>query len=201
METTGTTTAPRVYVACLACYNAGRLAGKWHDATADLADNVAEWIEEHNTADRDGYGDHEEFAIHDHEGFGSSGPDEFDNLDAVGMIGAAIIEHGAPFVAFCASESFDSAESAVEAFAESFAGEWDSLTEYAENLADDCYGVDRLAGEGVRIGTGIGDGYRDAARFLAGYFDAERFARDLVAGGDVWTEPAPGGGVFVFRSY
>lgn len=33
MTTTSTDTTPRVWVGCLACYNAGRLVGDWHDAS------------------------------------------------------------------------------------------------------------------------------------------------------------------------
>lgn len=40
-----TDTTPRVWVACLNCYNNGRLVGQWIDCT-DLEDVTLTWIHE-----------------------------------------------------------------------------------------------------------------------------------------------------------
>lgn len=65
-------------------------------------------------------------------------------------------------------------------FEEAYAGEWGSIEEYAENLADDIGAID-------------GD-----AKWPMMYIDWERAARDLVLGGDVWTADSIGG-VYVFN--
>jgi antirestriction protein len=65
-------------------------------------------------------------------------------------------------------------------FDEAYAGEWGSFREYAEELADD-------------IGM-LGDVPEEVAR----YFDWDRWTRDLAY--DYTTEPAPNGGVYVFRN-
>jgi len=58
---------PRIYVACLAAYNAGRLHGRWIDAAQDAADIQAE-VRKMLAASPQA--DAEEWAIHDYEGFG-----------------------------------------------------------------------------------------------------------------------------------
>jgi antirestriction protein len=65
-------------------------------------------------------------------------------------------------------------------FEERYAGEWGSFRDYAENLADD-------------IGL-----LQDVPHEIAAYFDWSAWTRDLAY--DYTTHPAPGGGVFVFRS-
>ena len=65
-------------------------------------------------------------------------------------------------------------------FEERYAGEWDTFEDYAAELFDDCgYGA-------------------EMPEHLAAYFDMRAWARDLAH--DYTTHPAPGGGVFVFRS-
>jgi antirestriction protein len=65
-------------------------------------------------------------------------------------------------------------------FEERYAGEWDTFEDYAAELFDDC-------------------GYAaEMPEHLAAYFDMRAWARDLAY--DYTTHPAPGGGVFVFRS-
>jgi glutamine synthetase len=73
-----TTETPRVWIGCLASYNAGRLIGEWVDATDidemnECRDRVAAQAVE--AAKQAGeypvyFGDPEEFFLADHEGFG-----------------------------------------------------------------------------------------------------------------------------------
>lgn len=73
---TTTTISLKVWVGCLACYNAGALTGGWYDA--ETADEItsAELHEAHDPSRHDladetrGYGPHEELWVFDHEGFG-----------------------------------------------------------------------------------------------------------------------------------
>lgn len=152
---------PRIYLANLAAYNAGRLAGEWVDAT-DLGELEA-------AAGRI-RGD---WAIHDQDGFGPVRLDEHETLEHVAELAAGIDEHGAPFAAYVAA-GYEPAD-----FEEAYAGEWSTLAEFAEDLLED-----------------IGDLGQIPER-LRGYFDFAKYARDLERGGDVFTEPAPGG-VYVY---
>jgi antirestriction protein len=68
----------------------------------------------------------------------------------------------------------------VSDFEDAYAGEWESFREYAGDYADS-------------IGL-----LSDVPELVATYFDWDAWARDLAY--DFTTEPAPGGGIFVFRS-
>lgn len=80
----------KIYVADLAEYNNGRLVGKWLDLSdyssgAEVMEAIQEMLDEQTKKDK--YGDvHEEYAIHDYEGFPSSfyhesmGESDFDAL-------------------------------------------------------------------------------------------------------------------------
>ena len=73
-------TKPRIYIASLSDYNAGRLLGRWIDANqsaeklhADIREMLAESKEPPA----------EEWAIHDYEGFGTLRLSEFASVDDV----------------------------------------------------------------------------------------------------------------------
>ena len=69
-------------------------------------------------------------------------------------------------------------------FEDAFEGGWDSLEDYAEELAAEFGYYAALESVGAS----------------ASYFDLAAFASDLKLGGDVWTAPAPRSGVYVFRN-
>jgi len=74
---------PRIYVASLSDYNAGRLHGAWIDADSDvdvMAEQVADMLAKsrHQPA--------EDYAIHDYEGFGPIRLSEFTPLSEVAAI-------------------------------------------------------------------------------------------------------------------
>jgi antirestriction protein len=165
-------TTPKVYVACLACYNGGTLAGAWHDADAYLADAVDDWFGDH----RETRPDHEEFAIHDHEGFGGLSIGEYDPLDTVGEIGEGIAEHGPAFAVY--ADIFGEPPTADD-FAERYAGEWDSMTDFAENLVSERGMLATVPDE------------------VARYFDYDAYARDL---DQTHYSERVGGVLYVFRS-
>ena len=58
----------RIYVACLASYNAGKLHGDWIDLDGKDVDEVKEEIEAILKASPEPFA--EEYAVHDYEGFG-----------------------------------------------------------------------------------------------------------------------------------
>lgn len=166
---------PRIYVACLASYNAGTLHGRWIDATLGV-DHITE-----ETLDMIAHSPTpfaEEWAIHDYEGFGAVKLSESTAFDDVAELAHAIEEHGEAFGVFYNNQPDDVA-AVVERFEHSYRGTFRTVEEYAEEYIDS---------------TGM---LSDVPEHIARYFDVESFARDLELGGDIWT--AEGGeGVLIF---
>lgn len=165
---------PRIYVACLAAYNSGRLHGAWIDATD--ADTMREAIAEMlKTSPEPGA---EEYAIHDYDGFCGIQLSEYEDLDTVAALANAIEEHGEAFAAWAAN-SADNREN-PENFSDEFRGEYDDLAAYVEE-------------------TWAASGWKEEGEWWhpSRYIDWERMARDLERSGDVWTALSPDG-VFVF---
>lgn len=212
----------RIYVACLASYNAGRLHGAWIDADQD-ADAIHEEIAkilkaspEPNVTRRDAkcpacakvahitlsefnpnngpgecdacaeprvwdgesYPSAEEFAIHDHEGFEGIKIGEYESIETVAELAAAIEEHGEVFGKLYAEEN--DIERARKMMEEGYYGAFKSLEAYAEESADD---------------AGLLSGMPENLRC---YFDFEAFARDMELNGDVRTIETDDGMVHVF---
>jgi antirestriction protein len=126
-------TTPRIYVACLAAYNNGRLHGEWIDADQS-ADELHEAVARMLALSPEPGA--EEWAIHDYEGFGELSLSEWESFEHVSAIAVGIAKHGDAFSAWL---SYDESQDAtdVQAFEDAYRGEWDSLRAYAENLADD----------------------------------------------------------------
>jgi antirestriction protein len=125
-------TEPRIYVACLAAYNNGRLHGEWIDADQS-ADELHEAVARMLAASPQPGA--EEWAIHDYEGFGSLRLGEYESLERVATIAAGIAEHGDAFSAWL---SYDESQDAtdMQSFEDAYRGEWDSLRAYAEDYAE-----------------------------------------------------------------
>ncbi len=125
-------TNPRIYAACLAAYNNGQLHGAWIDADQS-ADDIGAAVEEMLAASP--VPGAEEWAIHDHEGFGFLHLSEWESFERISAIAAGIATHGLAYAAWLAYDvSFDPAD--TDSFLDSFRGEWDSLRDYAEDFAD-----------------------------------------------------------------
>lgn len=162
----------RIYVASLLDYNCGTLHGAWFDV--DCIDAVSLGAEIQLMLDKSphaamGDGIAEEFAIHDHEGFGGFSIGEYTSLEFVVRLAELIEEHGHPFAVFAeyiwtsevhTAEDLDDAESA---FTDAWIGNM-SAEEYAEDILNECY---------------------DIPESIRPYVDAEKFARDMVIGGDI----------------
>ncbi len=162
----------RIYVACLSSYNAGDLHGRWIDATLGaehIREEVAAMLAESK------HEPHEEWAIHDHEGFGEAKPSEQESFDTVAAWAEGIEKHGEAFGAFV---SWRGDDSTVEQFEDAYRGTFRTIEDYAEQLIDDCYDTKAMGA-------------------LANYIDYEKFARDLQYGGDIYTTSG-GDGVYVF---
>jgi antirestriction protein len=172
---------PRIYVASLPDYNAGRLHGAWLDAAQEpeeLHDQIAVML----AASHEPHA--EEWAIHDFEGFNGLHLGEWEDLAHVSRVAKGITEHG---LAFAHWTTLVATDEDLDQFDDAYLGHWPSLTGYAEDVLDDLGlddEVDRCVPENLRPYVTI---------------DAEAFGRDLELGGDV-TAIEDGEGVHVFAN-
>ena len=164
---------PRIYVACVSAYAAGKLHGAWIDAAQDADDihaDIDAMLKESPMPDA------EEWDIHDYENFGFA-LDTAD-LEKISEIAQAIEEHGQAFGLFAGYVGEEWAT--VESFDEAYCGEYDSEEDYAYEIVHECYDIDRKMGG------------------LASYFDYKSFAKDLFIS-DNWGEKDDCGNFHVFR--
>lgn len=172
--------APRIYVASLSDYNAGRLHGRWIDAhqpAEDIETEIQEMLAESLEPGA------EEWAIHDYEGFGTLAVHEYESLEFVGDVAAGIAEHGEAFAVFAEVAERDSDR--LPLFEQMYRGTWESVEAYAEHLLEDLGVEEHLAQlpEWVRPYVSV---------------DVEALAEELGASSSVVTSAAREGGVHVF---
>lgn len=171
---------PAIYVASLSDYNAGRLHGWWIDVTLG-EDHIREQIQDMLAASSDPYA--EEWAIHDYQGFGSLRLDEHENLETLAEFGSLIEEHGelvAELVAHYGGLVY--LDEAIEALNDRYAGEADSLEDWAIDYLDE-------------IGA-----LSEVPEYLRRYFGYEEYANDLEMSGDIFTIEVDGK-LHVFRGH
>lgn len=191
-----TDTTPRVWVGCLGCHNNGHLTGKWFDAT-DAPQDMAEFSPRVFGANGrfgqapDGHAEeqHEELWCFDHENFhgllkGECSPSEAAELAAVIERQAA---NAAAFAAFVDNrgglQSNEEWSDLEHEFADCYAGEWESLTDFACTLAEELGAIVWAP--------------RD---WPFSCVDWEHAWRELEMGGDYWAERNSDGKYYVFRS-
>lgn len=169
---TTTTVTPKVWIGCLASYNAGRLIGKWADATEglDALLEAQEEVKQEALAAMKEAGEFygvepEEFFLADYEGFPEGTVGEYTPLAQVAELAEAVEEHGDAFAAYLSLGRYDAdqLEDALQDFEDCYAGEYDSLRDYAEESA-------------YEIGLGGEEG--SVIESLASYIDWDRVARD-----------------------
>lgn len=155
---------PRIYVACLASYNAGKLFGEWFEP-ADFDD--AEAMQEAIKAMLAGSSEPgaEEWAIHDHEGFAGIEIAEYEGLERVVTLAKRLSESDADQgVLVAAIQAFgDEWERALD---EGYRGSYENEGDYAEEFATDTHREEELGP------------YR-------AYIDWARMERDMELGGDI----------------
>jgi antirestriction protein len=169
---------PRVYVASLADYNAGRLLGTWIDAVQD-PDVIHEEIRAMLATSPEPIA--EDWAIHDHEGFGQWSPREFEGIETVSAVAKLIAEHGEMFASllnYCGDLN-----EAMRFIEDGYRGEWTSLQDYVENFLDDVYGAE----------------LEKLPNMLRYHIDYEGVTRDFELSGDLFTIEV-GGTVHVFEA-
>ena len=96
---------PRIYVASLSDYNAGRLHGRWIDATQGV-DAVQEEVNAMLAESREAVA--EEWAIHDYDEFAGVRLGEWEDLARVCELAAALVAHGPAFAAWYSGADADS---------------------------------------------------------------------------------------------
>ncbi len=152
---------PRIYVACLAAYNNGKLHGRWIEA-----DQRVEFIQTKIAAmlASSPIPNAEEHAIHDCEGFEGVEIGEYTSINAVCQIAAFIGEYG-KLGGRLLSHFANDLEDAKAAF-ENYAGEYKCLADFAQGLTEQT---------------------TEIPKSLAYYINYESMGRDMALGGDVFT--------------
>lgn len=121
----------RIYVACLAAYNNGRLHGRWIDAHQDVS---TIWEEISAMLKASPIAGAEEWAIHDYEGFEGVTISEWEGFGRVSEIAAFIAEHGA--LGGKLIEYFGSLEDAQSAISDQYAGEYRSTADFVQEMTE-----------------------------------------------------------------
>jgi len=166
----------RIYVADLSAYNNGKLHGVWIDATLE-SDEIMEQVNIMLASSPEGFA--EEYAIHDYEGFGNMRISEYEGLESVHEKALFIEEHGEIGVAVLEHWCGD-IENAKKTLEDCYAGEHESLADYAEQLTEDT---------------------TEIPKHLEYYIDYERMGRDMELGGDIFTIETGYKQVHVFWSH
>lgn len=152
----------RIYVACLASYNAGILHGKWIDAARSV-DEIWDDVKAMLAASPEE--DAEEWAIHDYEGFGSHRLSEYESFESVSALAEFISEHG-ELAAELLSHFCGDLEDAKKALEENHAGCHASVAEFAMELTEQTVNVPKC---------------------LDFYIDYHAMGRDMELNGDIYT--------------
>jgi len=178
--------SPRIYVASLSDYNAGVLHGTWLDASEDVEAMQSEidgMLATSPTTRR--HGDvAEEWAIHDHEGWGGIQLSEYESLEIIGRLAEGSAAHGPAFAAWVSLVGTEQGSS-VEDFEDHYHGQFDSLEGYGESMLDEM---------GVKLDElpGVPEGLWPYVSL-----DAAGWVRDMQCGGEIAAVEGEGG-VYVF---
>ena len=174
---------PKIYVASLSDYNAGRLHGSgWtlpRSPRPCWPVSARCWRPHRNPIA-------EEWAIHDYEGFAGVRSAEYESIEKVSKIALGIVEHGPAFGAWAEYLGRDSWGD-LDRFEDCYQGRFDSLTDYAEDFLD-------ALGLRETIEKAVPEELQPYVNI-----DAEAFGRDMSYNGDIYVvEDDPAGGVFIF---
>lgn len=167
------TTPPRIYVASLSDYNAGRLHGAWLDADQDV-DELDAGIQAMLADSPEPAA--EEWAIHDYDGFEGIALGEYESLATVARLAAGVAEHGEPFAVWANHVGTGYPEE-LDRFEECYLGTFDTAEDFGQYLCEDMLGVDP-------------DNLEWLPEQLRSYLrlDIEGLVRDMELGGDILTE-------------
>lgn len=153
--------SPRIFVACLAAYNAGRLHGAWIDVEDEetVGDAITAMLNASPVAGA------EEFAIHDHDGFGGVTIGEYEDIGRVVEIASFLRERG-QLGALVLDHLGGNIDEASEALDDGYRGAFECLADYFQELTEETV----MIPEPLRL-----------------YVDYEAMARDAELSGEVFT--------------
>lgn len=174
---------PRIWLASLADYNAGRLHGRWLDAAVTDEKLLAQAERVLASSPTPGA---EEWAIFDVENFHGYRVGEYDNLADVARVARGIAAHGPAFAAW--AELAEGNGEALDRFHNAYLGEFDNMASWAEQVGTDM-GVEPLIEAALP---------ESISRYVA--VDYEAMARDAWLGGDIQVVHHPGG-VWLFDGH
>ena len=118
---------PRIYVASLSDYNAGRLHGAWIEAGQD-SDSLG--MEITAMLERSKEPNAEEWAIHDFEEFGPVRLSEYESLERISAVAQGLEKHGKAFGYWANYVGTDLDK--LQSFEQAYLGHWESMTAYGE---------------------------------------------------------------------
>jgi len=160
----------KIYVACLASYNNGFLHGKWFDLDKfSDADELQAAITNEVLESKDNpttlkYGETcEEFAIHDFEAPKGCDIGEYSGLEELMEMNEILSDDNGELILALKDHlgGGTTLEEAKDYLDENHCGEYKSDTDFAEDMAEQCFDS-------------------DAMKSIGRYFDYESFARDLM---------------------
>lgn len=116
----------------LSDYNFGHLYGAWMDATLEPEELHAAVQFMLRNSDTPGA---EEWSIFDHQDFGGYEVSEWSSFATVGLVAQGVAEHGAAYAAWVNHVGDTSGELLEpERFSDHYLGEWESLSDYVEDV-------------------------------------------------------------------
>ncbi len=136
---------PRVYVACLASYNAGILHGKWVEVTSSEEELLNEIKNVLNSSTEEGA---EEWAFHDHEYFEPFNVEEYTSTKTLCEYASVLLsldQYDLEAFQKFEGDLNGKADEILENFHESYMGSHESEEEYAEYLFNECYEIPEKA--------------------------------------------------------
>jgi len=163
---------PRIYVACLSSYNAGKLHGRWIECD-QAVDDIRTQIKEMLSLSTEPLA--EEWAIHDYEHFDGIALSEHECLDDITAFCESRDEWG-ELLSLVVNQcgGLGQLEEALKKLKNNYSGEADSLESWVENFLAESGKLEKIP-ESLRY-----------------YIDFEQYARDLEVNGDISTIESDG---------
>lgn len=157
----------RIYVADLAAYVEGRLVGQWLDLDDYVDAGDLQYVIERDVLQPN----HEEWAIHDYEGFGPIRIDEYESLDTVMMHNSNMGDEPNKYFAWMEARGDADGYDPDMVF-----GPYESESDYFDQWLDSCYGA--MDVETVLTNVGVDPCTAQSLSYILQWVDADRFVRD-----------------------
>lgn len=173
-----TTTTLSIYVADLAAYNAGYLHGKWIDLDDITLDDLHEQVqailaEGTRLYGRETLSVHEEWSIHDYEGFGPIRVEEYTPLETVVGHAQRMADEPHKYFAWVEVRGVSDAENFDP---DQVCGPYGSESEYFDQWIENIYGD--MDVEAVLVKAGVDPRVAEGLSNLLTWVGADQFIRD-----------------------